>query len=147
MPSNTCLHLFIQDSHLIRAQVDRTSASAWLYRLVVQHIVPSDNMSKNKPNTSMTHVAYDLKLRSVVRSSMHPCQHNWFAVGRAVVFYVQAAHAFSAGITRWHVSTYIALIYLHVASLAVYTKTYNILKYECTCRLSDKYVKMEGLSF
>ena len=40
--------------------------------LVVQS--PMDNMSKNKPSTSMTHVACKSKLRSVVRSG-HPCIH------------------------------------------------------------------------
>ena len=43
--------------------------------LVVQ--TPIDNMSKeNKPNTSITHVACDSKLRLVVRSSMHSCSRR-----------------------------------------------------------------------
>ena len=40
----------------------------------------------------MSHVACEYKLRSVVRSSMHP--RNW--IKRAVVYYAQAAHTFSA---------------------------------------------------
>ena len=44
----------------------------------------------------MTHVACDEKLRSVVRSSMHPCPGNWVTIGRAVVYYARAAQASSA---------------------------------------------------
>ena len=32
-----------------------------------------DNMSRNKPNTSMTNVACEPKLRSVLSLSIHPC--------------------------------------------------------------------------
>ena len=46
------------------APVDRTSASVWLFKYPL--------MSKNKPSTSMTHVACESKLRSVVRSFIHP---------------------------------------------------------------------------
>ena len=45
----------------------------------------------------MTHVACKSKLRSVVRSPMHPCPGNWVAIGREVVYYARAANAFSAG--------------------------------------------------
>ena len=31
-------------------------------------------------------------------SSTHPCPENWVAIGRVVVYYARAAHAFSAGI-------------------------------------------------
>ena len=34
--------------------------------------IPIDNMSKNKPSTSMTRVASESKLCSVVRSFIHP---------------------------------------------------------------------------
>ena len=51
----------------------------------------------------MTHVAY--KLRSVVRSSMHPCPGNWVVIGRAVVYNARAAHVFSAGIEWRHCTT------------------------------------------
>ena len=44
----------------------------------------------------MTHVACDEKLRSVVRSSMHPCPVNWVPIGRAVVYHAPAAQAFNA---------------------------------------------------
>ena len=47
----------------------------------------------------MTHLAFESKLRSVVRSSRDPYQGNWVAIGRAVVvYYAWVAHAFSAGI-------------------------------------------------
>ena len=62
--------------------------------LVVKTLV--DNMSKNKPSTSMTHVVFETKLRPVVRSSMHPCPGNWVAIGRVVRYDAWAAHAFSA---------------------------------------------------
>ena len=39
--------------------------------LVVQ--TPMGNMYRNKPSTSMTHVACESKQRSAARSSMHPC--------------------------------------------------------------------------
>ena len=50
-----------------------------------------DNKSENKATTPITHVAFQSKLRSVVRPSMHPCQGNWVTIGRAVVYYDQAA--------------------------------------------------------
>ena len=62
------------------------------------------NMSKNKPGTSMTHVARESKLCSVVRSSMHPCPQHWVAIGRVVVYYARASHSFSAGIKCRHCS-------------------------------------------
>ena len=62
--------------------------------LVVQK--PMDNMSKNKPSTSITHVDCELKLHPVVRSSMHPCPGNWVAIRRVVMYNVWAAQAFSA---------------------------------------------------
>ena len=46
----------------------------------------------------MTHEACESKLRSVVRSSMHPYPGNWVAIWRAVVYYACAARSFSAGI-------------------------------------------------
>ena len=48
----------------------------------------------------MTRIARESKLRSVLRSSMHPCPGDWVAIGRAVVYYARAAQAFSAGI-KW----------------------------------------------
>ena len=55
------------------------------------------NILRNRPITSMTHVACESKLRSVERSSMHPCPGNWVAIVRAVVHSTLAAHALSAG--------------------------------------------------
>ena len=40
-----------------------------------------DNMSTNKPNTLMTHEACESRLRSVVRSFMHPYPGYWVAIG------------------------------------------------------------------
>ena len=60
----------------------------------------TDNISKNKPSISMTHVAWESILCSVVRSSMQPCPGWQF--GRAVVLYAMVAQALSAGIKCWH---------------------------------------------
>ena len=53
----------------------------------------------------MTSVAWESKVRSVTRSSMHPCPGNWMAIGRPVVYLARAAHALSAGIKCWHCIT------------------------------------------
>ena len=63
-------------------------------------LTPIENTSIHKANASTTYVACKSKLRSVVRSSMHPCLGNWVAIGRAVVYYARAAHTlqeFNAG--------------------------------------------------
>ena len=39
-------------------------------------VVKTQHVKKYKPCTSMTHVANEPKLRSIVRSSMHPCQEK-----------------------------------------------------------------------
>ena len=36
----------------------------------------------------MTNVACESKLRSIVRSSMHPCPGYWVVIGFVVVYYV-----------------------------------------------------------
>ena len=84
--------MHIQYRHLIPAPVDRTSASAWLYKK------PMNNISNNKLRILILHITCESKLRSVVRSSVHPCSGHWVAIGRAVVYHSQAAHAFCAGI-------------------------------------------------
>ena len=56
-----------------------------------------DNMSKSKPRTSLTHVACDSKLLSVVRSSM-PRKVGGNQGYSCVLCCAQAAHAFNAGI-------------------------------------------------
>ena len=48
-----------------------TSRLDLCYCLVVQ--TPLDNMSKNKPSTSMANITCESKLRSVLRSCIHPC--------------------------------------------------------------------------
>ena len=68
--------------------------------LVVQ--IPLGNMSKNKPSTSMAHVACESKLGSVVRSAMHPCTGSRVTIGRAVVYFVWDANSFSTGMKCWH---------------------------------------------
>ena len=55
----------------------------------------------------MSHEACESKLRSVVRSSMHPYPGNWVAIGRAVVYYAWATHAFSAGIKCRHCNPFV----------------------------------------
>ena len=57
----------LQYGYLIPAPVDRTSAIAYLYK----H--PWVTCQNSRPRTSMNHVACEFKLRSVVRSYMHPC--------------------------------------------------------------------------
>ena len=70
--------------------------------LVVQ--TPMDDLSKNKPSTSMIHTACKSKLCTVVWSQMHPCSGNWVAIRHAVVYYVWASHAYSAGTKCWFCS-------------------------------------------
>ena len=48
----------------------------------------------------MTHLTCD-ELSSVVRSSMHPYPGKWVPIGCAVVYYAQAAKAFSAEFECW----------------------------------------------
>ena len=50
----------------------------------------------------MTHVACESKLRSFVRSSMHPGLGNYVAIRYGVVYFARAAHTFSAGIKCRH---------------------------------------------
>ena len=69
-----------------------------------------NNISENKQSTPVTHVAYELKLRSVVRSSMHPCPRYWLGIGRAVMHHAWATHTFSAGIKCRH-STYAQVLF------------------------------------
>ena len=52
----------------------------------------------------MIHVACESKLGSVMMSSMRTCPGTWVAIGRPVVYYVQAAQAFRAGIIYRHCS-------------------------------------------
>ena len=94
----------IQDrlTHYVCAHLSETGlqcrhsipAPDFLQYQVVQN--PMDSMSKS---TSMTNVACESKLRSVVRSSVHPCPGKWVAIRREVVYYV---NAFSAGIKCRH---------------------------------------------
>ena len=70
--------------------------------LVVQ--TPMDNLPKKETSTSMTHVACESKLRSFVRSSVHPCPGDWVAIERLAVHHAPAAQAFGAGIECRHCS-------------------------------------------
>ena len=65
-----------------------------------------DNMSKHKPTTPMTPVTGESNLRSVVRSSMHPCQGNWVAIERTGVNNAWNDCEFSAGIKCLHCILY-----------------------------------------
>ena len=87
-----------QYKHLIPAPVDRTPASAWLYK----H--PRRTCKNNKPSTSMTSVACESKLYPVVRVSVHTCTcpGSWLANSHTVVYYALATRAFSTGIRCWH---------------------------------------------
>ena len=77
---------------LIPAPVDRTSASAWSYK---HSWITCRKKAKHR-------VAFEPKLRSVLRSYMHPCPGNWVEFGRAVVYYARSDQAFSAGIKCRH---------------------------------------------
>ena len=68
-------------------------------------LTPLHGMSKNKPSTSMTHAACESTLLSNVRSPICPCQRNWVATDRAVLYYARADHTFSAGIKCRHCVT------------------------------------------
>ena len=85
-----CKVCVLQYRHWIPAPVDRTSVSAWLYNTLRWYV------------TEMTHVACGSKLRSVVRSSLHPCPGNWVTIGRAAMYYARAVHAFSAALKCRH---------------------------------------------
>ena len=63
--SSICLHEY----STVQTFNSCTSRPDVCHCLVVQ--IPIDNMSKNNPSTSMTHVACESKLRSVVRSFIH----------------------------------------------------------------------------
>ena len=86
----------LQYRHLIPAPVVRTSASTWFYKR------PWITCRKNKPSTSMTHVACESKLHSFVRLPMHPWPGNWVAIGHVVVNSARTAHANSAEIKCRH---------------------------------------------
>ena len=98
--SNSILELItvppVQCRHSIPATVERTSCQCLVLK------TPQDNYSKNKRSTPMSHIGFETKLPSVVKSHMHPCQGNCVAIGSAVVNYAQAAHSFSAGIKCRH---------------------------------------------
>ena len=66
-------------SYTVQTFNSSTSRPDVCWSLVVQ--TPMDNMSVNKPNTLMTHKACESKLRSVVRSFMHPYSGNWVQSG------------------------------------------------------------------
>ena len=88
----------------------QSSASAWLYKhlwITYQY----------QPRTSMTHVACESKLRSVVVSFMHLCPGDWVGIGRVVVYYVRSTHAFSAGIKCLHCILVLIIFYTYNANM------------------------------
>ena len=99
--------LHVQYLHLISAPVDRTSARAWLYK----H--PWMTCQDNTLCISMTHIACESKIRSVVRSSMHPCPGNRMAIVRAVVYHVLAAKSFSTRMKCRHCSCLYCMTKIH----------------------------------
>ena len=62
----------------------------------------------------MTHEACESKLRSVVRSSMHPYQGNRVAIGRSVVYY---AWATGHPVQDFNVGTVTMYITLHMITM------------------------------
>ena len=82
---------FLMYSTDIPASVHGMSACALLFT----H--PWIRCQQTKPSTPMSHIVYKPQLRSVSRSSMHPCPGNWVAIKHAVVYHARASHAFSAG--------------------------------------------------
>ena len=97
--------MFIQYGHLIPAQVDRTSTSAWLYRHTwITHPHPP---RKNPENTSTptTHVKATFSCK-VPDLWWHPCPGNMKLISwRAVVYCARDAHALSAEIKYRHCSS------------------------------------------
>ena len=79
-----------------------------------------DSMSTSKPSSSMTNVACETKLHSVVTSSMHPCLGNCVAIGHAVVYHARTAHAFRAGIKCRHCIFLIYALELAQSSLDIF---------------------------
>ena len=64
--------------------------------LVVKH--PWLTCQKIKPNHINDPRSFQIEVRSVVSSSMHPWPENLVVIGRAVVYYARLAHIFSAEI-------------------------------------------------
>ena len=64
---------------------------------------------ENNPNTSMTHVACESKLRSLKMSPIHPSHRNWVAIGHTVMYKARATHTFCAGIKCRHCISMISL--------------------------------------
>ena len=87
--------------HLIPAPVDRTSVSAWSYKYFW---ITCQKSIKHR-------VACEPKLRSVVRSHMHPCPGNWVEIGRAVMYHARGDQAFSAGIKCWHCTLFLYIVF------------------------------------
>ena len=96
---------------LIRGNKIQTFSSCTSRPEVCQYLVVQtsmDNISKKKKDsTSMAHEACDSKLRSVLRSPMHPRPGKLVSTGRAMVYYARSA-AFSAEIKCLHcMATYL----------------------------------------
>ena len=91
--------------------------------------IPINNMSKNKPRTPMTHVAFESKLVSFVRSYMHQGPGNLAAIRHAVVYNAQAAHAFSAGIKCLHCTCREVILYCMFIDCTILYKLIYIVAY------------------
>ena len=94
------VELFQRQIPTVQAYDAYTSRLDFFQYLVVKTLI--GNMSKNKPSTRKTHVACKSKLRSVLRSSIHPTPRKLRGKWVCVACYARAAHAFSAGINYRH---------------------------------------------
>ena len=65
-------------------------------------VCPCLVVQRNMDNMSITRVARESNIRSVVKSSMHSCPADWVAISLAVVYHAWAAHTFSAGMKCRH---------------------------------------------
>ena len=84
----------LQYRHLIPASVDRTSASDLLYEYPWV-TSPEKVKHTNGPRIWRIKTSFSFDVRDMWS---HPWPGNLVAIGRAVVHYARAAHAFSAGI-------------------------------------------------
>lgn len=90
----------IQDQ--IQALIDKGKLTDYLKNKYPKENKYKTDKALNYPITSMTDVDCTSKLRSVVRSCMHPYQGNWVAIGCPGVYYNQAARTIRTGIEFRH---------------------------------------------
>ena len=86
--------LLLRRLHTVQAFYSCTSRPDVSQCLLVQH--QRITWHWNKPGKSLTQVACESMLRSVVRSCIQPCLGNWVEIVRAVVYCARAAHYYTA---------------------------------------------------